>query len=193
MSNDPFGRPSTDFFAAKAYDGKLVLFESIGQVEEKATKFNKPGELTKYVVADVTVIDAEGGPAVYPRSDVFGAALVGTLGRAVPGKPLLGRIAQGEAKAGQSAPWILQDYTDADAALAGQYLTQRASGSFQGSSGVGQQTTTTTPPAAPSVAAPAAAPQQSAVNLDDPAVQAALAALAAQGVAATPSTDEPPF
>lgn len=175
---DPFARPSSDFFAAKDYQGKLCLFENIGQPGERKTDYG----MSPCIDADVTVIDADGGPAVFTRSSVFGAALVGTLGRATPGKPLLGRIGQGQAKAGQSAPWILNDYTDADAALAGQYLTQRSTGQFSSPAaavqGQGQ----------PNVAAP----QQSAIDVNDPAVQAALAALAAQGVAAA-APSEPPF
>jgi hypothetical protein len=131
MSTDLFQRPSTDFFAAKDFQGKLVLFENIGQPYTKVTKFDRPDDPSTVLDADVTVIDADGGPAVFTRSTVFGAALVGTLSRAVPGKPLLGRIGQGEAKAGQSAPWVLLDFTDADAQTAGAYLTARASGTLQ--------------------------------------------------------------
>jgi hypothetical protein len=186
---DPFARPSNDFFAAKNFPGKLALFENIGQPNAKMTKHSKPNEPTPYITADVTVIDADGGVAVFPQSDVFGMALVGTLSRAVPGKPLLGRLKKGVSTSNpDNPPWILEDYTDADAAIAGQYLTQRAAGSF--SSPAAAAPATTPAPAAPPPAAPV---QQSAIDVNDPAVQAALAALAASGVAATPGTDSPPF
>jgi hypothetical protein len=178
---DPFARPSNDFWSAKDYEGKLHLFENIGAAPyECSTSSNKPGETSTAIDADVTVIDADGGAKVFPKCRVFGQAVVGTLSRVKPGTPLLGRIVKGQASLGKNPPWLLQDYTDAEATLAGQYLTQRATGSFQ-------------QPAAPATPAPAATSQQSAVNLDDPAVQAALAALAAQGVAAGQQSSEVPF
>ncbi len=187
---DPFARPSNDFWSAAEYEGKLHLFENIGAPYEVSTSSNKPGETSTTIDADVTVIDADGGVKVFLKSRVFGQAVVGTLSRTPAGKPLLGRIVKGQASQGKNAPWLLQDYTDADAAQAGAYLTQRATGAFQ------QPAPAAAAPAAPAAPAtpPAAGHQQAAVNLDDPAVQAALAALAAQGVAATkPGLDEPPF
>jgi hypothetical protein len=178
--SDMFQRPSSgDHFKAADHLGKLVLFETIGGKEMVKTNFGD----TEAVTADVTVIDADGGPQTYPRSLVFGAALIGTLTRALPGKPLLGRIGQGQAKAGQSAPWVLADYSDQDAQLAGQYLTQRASGTFQAPS----QTAPATPAAPAMQSGQAGSP-----NLNDPAVQAALAALAAGGLT-TPTPDQPGF
>jgi hypothetical protein len=185
---DPFQRPSNDFFAAKDFHGKLVLLENIGQPYTAKTDFGDSDAID----ADVTVIDADGGVKVFTKSRVFGAALVGTMSRALPGKPLLGRIAQGLAKSGQSAPWLLADYTDADAQLAGQYLTQRASGTFQPptqqAAPVAQQ--------APVQAAPVAAqPQQVHVpaGVDPAAFAAAMAALAGGGLNPAVVTDEPPF
>jgi len=189
MSNDLFQRPSNDFFAAKSYDGKLVLFESIGQPYTAKTDFGDSDAID----ADVTVIDADGGPKVFTKSRVFGAALVGTLSRSLPGKPLLGRIGQGQAKAGQSAPWILEDYTDQDAALAGAYLTQRASGAFSRPATPApapQQAPVETRPAPDfAQAAPVAVnPPATPAGIDPEAYAAALAALGGTVVAASPET-----
>lgn len=186
---DPFQRPSNDFFAAKDYQGKLVLFENIGQPYKKVTKFDKPDDPSTVIDADVTVIDADGGPAVFTKSVVFGMALVGTLSRAVPGKPLLGRIGQGEAKQGQSAPWMLLDFTDADAQLAGSYLTARASGQFQAPAA-------TAPVQQQPVAQVAPVQQQVApavpAGVDPAAYAAAMAALTGGGLNPQP-VDGAPF
>jgi hypothetical protein len=193
MTNDPFQRPSNDFFAAKDFQGNLVLFENVGQPYKKVTKFDKPDDPSTVIDADVTIIDAAGGAKVFVKSTVFGMALVGTLSRALPGKPLLGRIGQGVAAAGQSAPWVLDDYTDADAQLAGQYLTQRASGTFQAPT---QQAAPVAAPAPVQAAPVAAAPQQVSVpaGVDPAAFAAAMAALAGGGLnPAVVTDDSPPF
>jgi hypothetical protein len=179
--SDMFERPSNDFWAAKDYAGKLHIFENIGQPYETVTSSNKPGETSTAIDADVTVLDADGGPKEFRKARVFGQAIVGALSRVNPGKPMLARIQQGQASPGKNPPWLLVDYTDADAQLAGAYLTQRAAGQFQAPA-----------PATPAPAAPAIQTGQAgAPNLNDPAVQAALAALAAGGV--TAQSAEAPF
>lgn len=181
-----FQRPSNDFFAAKDYQGKLVLFENISPTYQKQTKFDKPGFPSTVLDADVTVIDADGGPVVYPRSVVFGMALVGTLSRALPGKPLLGRIGQGKAKEGQDPPWVLVDFTDSDAATASAYLRARAASEFSKPAAAPEPPRPDfVPPAQP--AAPAAP-----AGVDQAAFEAAMAALRGGGLGPQPA-EEPTY
>jgi len=49
---------------------------------------------------------------------IFGQALVASLRPTVGQLPVLGRVGRDTAEPGQSPPWILQSYTDADAELA---------------------------------------------------------------------------
>ena len=99
---------------------------------------------------------------------IFPKVLVSNL-RPRVGQKVLGRIGQGVAKPGQNPPWVIEDASgDASAAKkATDYLAAWASGQFSA-------------PAATPVPAPATAP---AVDLTDPNVQAALAALQAQQAA----------
>lgn len=61
----------------------------------------------------------------------FGTALIGSLKRDI-GKTLLGKMGKGEAKAGQSAPWILIDLTSNEKAVAAasKYMNERIAGSL---------------------------------------------------------------
>jgi hypothetical protein len=98
------------------------------------------------VACDIHVLDGSKGGEKFENTLVFQKALIGSLRNAVGGEPVLGRIGQGVAKPGQSAPYILQPYTDADAALATGYL-QRMTKPFQAPNGNGHAT--------PAAAAPA--------------------------------------
>src|SRR5690606_16791789 len=53
---------------------------------------------------------------------LFQRALIASLRDAIGGDPVLGRIGQGTAKPGQSAPYILTPFTDADAQAATAYV-----------------------------------------------------------------------
>lgn len=114
---------------------------------------------------DLHVLDGQKGGEVFENSLIFQGALIGSLRSAVGGDPVLGRISQGVAKPGQSAPFILTPYTDADAAIATGYISRRPK-PFQA------------PPAAtaaapaPAAAPPAAAPEVTTIDVSglDPAV-----------------------
>lgn len=94
----------------------------------------------------------------------FSGALVGALKSAI-GKQILGVMGQGQAKPGQSAPWILIDATKEPALVeqATAYLTQKKASGLS----------------APAPAAPAAAP---AADPSQATLGAALANLAAAGL-----------
>jgi hypothetical protein len=126
MSNNMFQQPSSgDMFKAADHLGKLLLIE----VHEKTTVNTSMGE-SEVVRGDVTVLDAEGGPHVFSNTLIFGRALVGTLSAAVGGMPVLGRLGQGQAKTGQSAPWVLNPFNDTEAKVAAAYVEARAKSAF---------------------------------------------------------------
>jgi hypothetical protein len=85
---------------------------------------------TDAIAADVHVLDGAKGGEKFENTLIFGRALVGSLRSAVGGEPVLGRVGQGVSKPGQNAPWILQPFTDADAAVATGYI-QRMAKPFQ--------------------------------------------------------------
>ena len=78
------------------------------------------------IACDVHVLDGAKGGEKFESTLVFQKALIGSLRSAIGGEPVLGRIGQGVAKPGQSPPYILQPFTDADAALATGYIQRMA-------------------------------------------------------------------
>ena len=195
MTQQSFAQPqSGDMFSAKENVGRLLLIENVGAPEQVNTVHG----LSDAIRADVTVIDAPGGPAEHLQSLVFGRALVGTLSRsAAGGAPVLGRLGQSTTgKAGQSPAWILTEYTPADAAVASAYMQHRGAPSFAAPAPAPVPAPVpvavpVAPPAAvaPPVAVVAPAPVAVAVDpalvaqaqtLDAASLQAMLAALQAQ-------------
>jgi hypothetical protein len=82
------------------------------------------------IAADLHVLDGAKGGEKFENTLIFQKALIGSLRGAIGGEPVLGRISQGIAKPGQSAPYILTSFTDADAAVATGYI-QRMAKPFQ--------------------------------------------------------------
>ena len=156
---------STEFAAPAAaagidwneLNGHLVVIE-VESHETGIVTANGERDAIRATVHDVDGQQTDEDVLIFPK------VLVSNL-RPRVGQKVLGRVGQGVAKPGQNAPWILTDAsTDqaaADKAVA--YLKAREAGQF-------------TAPAAPA-RQPAAAP---ALDVNDPNVQAALAALAAQ-------------
>jgi hypothetical protein len=118
---DQFDAPST---GAKLtdFDGQLLLIQP--ETEQKAipTAFG-PADA---IEANVIVLDGQ-NTGENPGVLIFQKALQGQLRTKVgTGRYVLGRLGRGQAKAGQSAPWILTDPTEADKNLARTYLNNRA-------------------------------------------------------------------
>lgn len=83
------------------------------------------------VQATVTVVDGPTAGAVHTDTLVFPRVLQGQLGSKI-GKRVLGRLTQGVAKPGQSAPWMLDgEATEGDMAAAGAVLAQLAGAGLQ--------------------------------------------------------------
>jgi len=90
----------------------------------------------------------------------FGRGLIANLKSNI-GAQVLGRMAQGIARPGQSAPWVLEAATDADTQKAIAYVQAKATGNIA------------SPAPTP---APATTP---AADVNDPAIQALIAQLTA--------------
>lgn len=101
-------------------EGRLVLFTPLREDTVETSFGEKP-----IVVADVVVID-EKKPAKSEAHDdvyVFGGYLRGSLRGFINEKRVLGRLVKGEPKKkGENAPWLLEDATEAEIALAVAYL-----------------------------------------------------------------------
>ncbi len=111
MSDDLFSGPSAMGIDWKSLYGKLLAIFPYGK-EFVNTRFGE----SDAVRADIYNVDE--GVLVTPDALVFPRALVLQLAGVEMGRAVLGRLAQGEARGGQSAPWILQDPTPEDYARA---------------------------------------------------------------------------
>lgn len=141
-------------------NGHLVVVE-VERFEEDIQTANGPRDAIRATVHDIDGQQTGEDVLIFPK------VLVSNL-RPRVGQKVLGRVGQGVAKPGQNAPWVLTDAsTDTDAAAkAVAYLKAREAGQFT----------------APAQAQPAPAAAAPALDVNDPNVQAALAALAAQGL-----------
>lgn len=125
MSN-PFERPASATGIQWAdHKGRLLL------VEPKAFETGISTSLgdKDAVRADVTIIDAPGQPEEYVDTLIFPRALIGQT-KSMVGKKVLGRLGQGQAKPGQSAPWRLEDPTPGDIEVGKKYLESRTASPF---------------------------------------------------------------
>lgn len=96
--------------------GALLLFEVLEQVPEMVTTFG----MASPIRANVVVLDGTHKTELFPDSLIFPKVLGSQL-RAALGKRMAGRLGQGEAKRGQSPPWLLVPPTDADLATVAKY------------------------------------------------------------------------
>jgi len=101
------------------FEGMLLLLSPTEYREGIATSFG-PADA---VVTEVAVLDGDYVGEKHAGVMVFQKALMGQLRPKVgTGRMVLGRLGRGVAKTGQSAPWILQDPTDADKDAARKHL-----------------------------------------------------------------------
>ncbi len=128
MSQDPFASPGSAGagIAWADHNGALLLIEVHAQETGIKTAFGD----TDAIRANVVVIDDEDKVERYDDTLIFPKILQSQL-RSKVGQKVLGRLGQGTAKPGQSAPWILAEATEEDkkagvAYLAGQMSTAQA-------------------------------------------------------------------
>jgi hypothetical protein len=127
---------------------RVNLTEVLGSLALIYVRELREGVPTPYgesdaVAVDLHFLDGPKGGEIFENTLLFQRAIVGSLRSASHSDPVLARIGQGIAKPGQSAPFVLLPFTDADAALATGYIERRPK-PFQA-------------PATPTAAAPAAA------------------------------------
>jgi hypothetical protein len=121
-----FDSPSVGGGSVRAADleGHVLVVEPLEHVQSISTSFGDKDAI-RVNVYDIT--DKE------THTDVlfFGTALIGSLKKDI-GKKLLGKMSKGEAKPGQSAPWILVDLTGNEKAVAAAtaYMTAQAKASL---------------------------------------------------------------
>lgn len=114
---EEFDTPSTGVKITD-FEGCLLLVTPREQQEDIQTQYG-PADAIR---ADVTVLDGE-HRGEYTDLLIFQKQLQGQLRPKVGAeRPTLGRLGRGEAKRGQSAPWILEDPTDDDKRTAHEYM-----------------------------------------------------------------------
>jgi hypothetical protein len=120
MSNDDFAAPAAPGGGIdwKNHKGNLLLIEALEDVQGIQTSFGAANA----VRANVTVIDGATGAEEYDDCLVFPKVLASQLRKQIGGKKVLGRLGQGNAKPGQSAPWLIEEASAEDVAKARAYL-----------------------------------------------------------------------
>jgi hypothetical protein len=118
--DDP-GAPGGDKLPLPELNGTLLMFEVREALYDVATTFGK----TDPVRVDCHVLDGGRKGEIFTDALVFPKVLAGQLRPKVGGR-VLGRLGQGLAKAGQSAPWTLNAATDADRETGRKYLAYLA-------------------------------------------------------------------
>ncbi len=101
--------------------GSLLLFTVHEQMGEMQTSFG----VATPIRADVAVLDGTLKGSVYADALIFPRVLQGNLRGAI-GEMVIGRLGKGTAKAGQSAPWILEAASEADKTVGEKYLAHVA-------------------------------------------------------------------
>ena len=109
MSDDWESPAESEFFAIKDHVGSLCIFAVNEFMEDFPTTMGTRDTIKAYIA----VVDGPNKNKVYETGLLFGAKLVPQLKGKI-GKSVLGTIAKGTAKPGQSAPYLLLDPTDQD-------------------------------------------------------------------------------
>lgn len=115
-----------DYFEIKKYVGALALIA----VNEYLPAFTTTMGVSKAVKAKVAILDGPYAGDVYPDAMFFGKKIVPQMSGQI-GSVMLGRIGQGQARPGQSAPYQLDDFTPEDAKLANDWVDKN--GPFESS------------------------------------------------------------
>lgn len=105
-------------------EGHVIVCQPIEYVGSMSTSFGETDAI-RLTVHDISEKES--------HDDVlwFSAALVGSLKRDI-GKMVLGKMGKGDAKAGQSAPWVIIDLTSNEKAVAAasKYMNERTATSL---------------------------------------------------------------
>jgi hypothetical protein len=121
MSN-PFAAPASSAGVNwEEFNGLLLLVEPLG-IEQGVQTVHGPADPCR---ANVTVLDGPNAGEKHPDLLIFPRVLISQLKPKI-GEKVLGRLGQGTKKPGQSAPWILNEATEADVQIGVAYLAQSA-------------------------------------------------------------------
>lgn len=103
------------------HKGALLIVEPLSFEPGVATSFG----VTDAVKATVHVIEGPGAGESFDETLIFPKLLVSQTKNQL-GQKVLGRLGQGQAKAGQSAPWLLNEASAEDIAKAEAWVAQNA-------------------------------------------------------------------
>ena len=104
-----------------SYKGSLLLIDVIAQ-EHGVQTVHGPADPVR---ANVSIIDGPGAGETFDDTLIFPKVLIGQTKSRI-GEKVLGRLGQGVAKPGQSAPWQLEAATPEEIAKAEAWLAQKA-------------------------------------------------------------------
>ena len=115
---DPFSNPAAaSGIDWSALNGALLLFKVGEQEKGIKTAFGESDAIR----CNLSVLDGDQADTLFDDILVFPKVLQSQL-RSKTGELVLGRLGQGEKKAGQDPPWKLADPTDADKVIGRAYL-----------------------------------------------------------------------
>lgn len=125
MSTNPFAAPaSANGIQWTDLLGRLLVIEPKGLEKDIQTSLGAKDA----VRADVHVIDGD-EPTSHEDVLIFPRVLISQTSSKV-GEKVLGRLGQGQAKPGQSAPWMVQAPTETDIATGMAWLEARKNNTF---------------------------------------------------------------
>lgn len=127
MTTNPFAAPAaaTGGVDLKTINGALLIIKPAA-VESGIQTVHGPSDAIR---ADLYVVDGPLGGEVYEDTLLFPKVLQGQL-KARVGQLVIGRLGQGQAKPGQSAPWVLQEATAADIAAGAAFWEKQQADRF---------------------------------------------------------------
>jgi hypothetical protein len=167
MTFTPPATSSGDYVKIADLNGHLCIFTPIEFIDSIQTAMGD----SQAIKTNVVDLDSD---TEHEDVLVFNKALITSL-KANIGAQVLARVGQGIAKPGKSAPWILNDATTDSAAVAKAtaYIAAKATAGLVG-------TTPAPAPTAGGLSAEALSALAGVADVNDPAIAAALAQLAAK-------------
>jgi hypothetical protein len=125
---DMFSAPaSTQGINLDSAKGHLLLIEPLSQ-EQGVQTVHGPADPIRANVVDLDTEERFEDILVFPR------VLISQLKPRIGGK-VLGRLGRGTAKPGQSAPWVLQEFSSEDATRAKAYIEKQQNPAFSAPAG----------------------------------------------------------
>lgn len=122
-SNDPFADPAESTgIDYTQIQGSLLMIQVLSHEDHIPTVHTQAGEKNPAIRGTVTILDGQQRGHVYEDALIFPRVLIGQL-RSRVGQVVLGRLGQGEKKAGKNAPWKLLPANEQDKQVARSVLS----------------------------------------------------------------------